>query len=194
MAFRPAGVHAEEHLTPVLGLRAAGSGVERKDCVVGVVLAGEEGGKIRLLQRGLQHAVSLLHLRQKAGVVLLRGHFHQGRQVLPLAMEFCVVFQLVFQLLGPLEHLLGRLEVVPEIRVPGFFLQLLHLPARALQVQSRRQLLQTGADGGQFLFVNVIFYNWHEKIPPMWFAPQFYPLLCHKMGESVKGEFFQSLF
>ena len=75
-----------------------------------------------------------------------------------------MVFQLVFQLLGPLEHLLGRLEVVPEIRVPGFFLQLLHLPAGPLQVQGLGQVLQSG---GQIVQLYLIFIKLEHFVPTL---------------------------
>ena len=48
--LRPAGVHPVEHLAPVLGLGAAGAGVEAENGVAAVVLAGEQSGQIGLLQ------------------------------------------------------------------------------------------------------------------------------------------------
>ena len=157
----PAGVHAEKHLTPVLGLGAAGSGMESENGVAGVVLPGEQGGQIGLLQRGIQLAAALLHLGQEAGVVLLHGHLHQSGEILPLGGQAGVVLQLVFQLLGALEHLLRSGHVVPEVGVAGLLLQLLHLPAGSLQIQGRRQLFQTGADGSQFLLIGVVFNDRH---------------------------------
>ena len=120
MPLAPAGVHAEKHLAPVLGLGAAGAGVERQDGVVGVILPGEQGGQIGLLQGGLQGGIPLLHLGKQAGVVLLHGHFHQSGQVLPLGGEAGVMLQLVFQLLGALKDLLGGGYVVPEVGAGKF--------------------------------------------------------------------------
>ena len=163
VALRPAGVHPVEHLAPVLGLGAAGAGVEAEDGVAVVVLAGEQGGQIGLLQGPLQAAEALAHLRQEALVVLLHGHLHQGGQILPLAHQPLVVLQLVLELLGALEHLLGPGHIVPEIGVVGLLLQLLHLPAGPLQIQGRSQTVQAGAQGGELLLVDVVFNNGHGE-------------------------------
>ena len=65
----------------------------------------------------------------------------------PVSRVARLVLYFVFQLLGALEDLLGGGDIVPEIRVTGFLLQLLHLPARALQIQGGSQLFQPGANG-----------------------------------------------
>ena len=121
--------------------------MEGEDGIVGVVLPGEQGGQISFLQGGFQLSIALLDLGQKGGVVLLHSHLHQGGKVLPLGGKAGVVLYFVFQLLGALEYLLGGGDIVPEIRVAGFLLQLLHLPARALQIQGGSQLFQPGANG-----------------------------------------------
>ena len=45
----PAQVHAQQHLGPVLRLGAAGAGMDRDDGVAGVVLAGEQGFGLELV-------------------------------------------------------------------------------------------------------------------------------------------------
>ena len=137
--------------------------MEGENGVVGVVLPGEQGGQAGLLQGGLQLAVALGDLGQEALVLLLGGHLHQGGEVLPLACQLRVVFQLALELLGALEHFLGGGHVVPEIGVAGFLLQLLHLPAGPLQIQSRRQLFQPGAQGDELLLIGIVFNNWHGE-------------------------------
>ena len=161
VALGPAHVHAVEHLAPVLGLGAAGPGVEIEDGVAAVILPGEQGGQTGLLQSALQLAIALLHLRQQGGVVLLDSHLHQGAQILPLGHKPGVVGQLVFQLLGALEHLLGLLQVVPKALGVGLLLQFRHLFFRAGQIQCRRKFLQFRGQGPQLLLIGVIFNNRH---------------------------------
>ena len=43
VAFRPAGIHPVEHLAPVLGFGAAGTGLEAHHGIVLVIMAGEQG-------------------------------------------------------------------------------------------------------------------------------------------------------
>ena len=62
MALSPAGVHAVEHLGPILGLGAAGAGVDAEDDVGGVVLPGEQGGHAGVLHLGLEQGEALLQL------------------------------------------------------------------------------------------------------------------------------------
>ena len=46
--------HAQEHVGPVLGLGAAGAGIDTDNGGTGVVLAREHAGKLHLGDRGLQ--------------------------------------------------------------------------------------------------------------------------------------------
>ena len=47
VALCPSGVHAEQHLCPILALGAAGAGVDRRDRVRGVVRARKQGGQLQ---------------------------------------------------------------------------------------------------------------------------------------------------
>ena len=49
VALAPARVHALQHLGPVLALGAAGAGIDLDIGVVGIGLAGEQGGDLVLL-------------------------------------------------------------------------------------------------------------------------------------------------
>ena len=53
-ALEPAQVHAQQHLGPVLGLGAAGAGVDGEDRAALVVLAAEEAELLAALQVGLE--------------------------------------------------------------------------------------------------------------------------------------------
>ena len=161
----PAGVHAVEHLGPVLGLGAAGAGVELQNGVVGVVLAGEQGGHPGLLHLLLQAGVFAFQLLQDLGVVLLLAHFAQGGQILPGGDQLLLAGDLVLQLLQALLHLLGALQVVPEAVLGGLVLQAGGLLSGALDVQSGGQLVQLRPQLPQFLFVNVVFDQSHGCSP-----------------------------
>ena len=51
--LRPAQVHAQHHLGPVLRVGPAGAGVDLRDGVALVVLAGEQGAQLELVERAL---------------------------------------------------------------------------------------------------------------------------------------------
>ena len=99
VALRPAGVHAVEHLGPVLGLGAAGAGVEGQNGAVAVVLSGEQRGHPGFLHLFLQRLEAGLQLVQQLRVVRLLAHLAQGRQVLPLGHQLVLAGDLVLQLL-----------------------------------------------------------------------------------------------
>jgi hypothetical protein len=68
VAFGPAEVHAEEHLRPVRGLRAAGSRADRQDGVLGVVLAGEQEERALALELGAEGVGLALDVRFRLGI------------------------------------------------------------------------------------------------------------------------------
>ncbi len=51
VALRPAQVHAQQHLGPILALGAAGAGVDGHDGAARVVLAGEQHGGFQALEQ-----------------------------------------------------------------------------------------------------------------------------------------------
>ena len=48
--FRPALIHAQQHVRPVAGFGAAGAGVDAQDAIVLVVRAGEENPQFQRVQ------------------------------------------------------------------------------------------------------------------------------------------------
>ena len=162
VALGPAGVHAVEHLGPVLGLGAAGAGVELQDGIGVVVLAGEQGGHAGLLHLFLQLGELGFQLLQDVGVVLLLAHFTQGGQVLPGGDQLFLTLDLVLQLLQAHLHLLGPLQVVPEAVLGGLVLQAGGLLFCTLNVQGRGQLLQLGAQLPELLLIRIIFDQSHD--------------------------------
>src|SRR5436190_70413 len=59
---RPAEIHAEKHLGPVLGVRATGRRLDGDEGVSGVVFAGEERVLLQAFELGLERADTLLEL------------------------------------------------------------------------------------------------------------------------------------
>ena len=171
VALCPAGIHPVEHLTPVLRLGAAGTGVKLENHVVGVIFPGEEGGHPDLLNGGFQRLKFALQFLKDLGVLRFLSHLAQGGQILPGAHEFPVAVQLVLQLLEAGLHLLGALQIVPEAVLGGFVLQTGGLLRHGVNVQCIPQLFQFRLEITQFLLINVIFDQSHiifslpERIP-----------------------------
>jgi hypothetical protein len=114
LALNPAGVHAEEYLRPVLGLGAAGPGIDGDDGILAVVLAVQH----QLEGKALRPLVQILRLAAEVGkssrVVFRNGHLQE-----PL-----ILFQLSCQLLEALHPVadgrallkgdFGLVRLVPE--------------------------------------------------------------------------------
>ena len=161
MALGPAGVHPVQHLRPVLGLGAAGAGVEGQNGVVGVVFAAEQRRQPALADLLFQRLISADDLLQLAGVILLLGHFAQGQGVLPLRNQLVMLFDLVLQALYLTAHLLAALQIVPEALLLRLLLQLGQLLTGLGDTQRLLQLAQGGLQRLQFLFILVVLDNGH---------------------------------
>ena len=161
MALGPAGIHAVEHLGPVLRLGSTGTGVEGENGVVAVVLTGQQGGQTALADLLFQRVVALHHVVQLGGIVLLLRHFAEGQSVLPLGHQLVVLFDLVFQTLDLTAHLLAALQVVPEAVLLRLLLELGQLLAGLGDAQRLLQLAQSGLQRQQLLLILVIFNNGH---------------------------------
>ena len=140
----PVLVHTDEHLRPVHGLGAAGTGMEAEDGVVAVVLTGQqsaEGLAIQLLFKG---GKAFLHLGEEALVLHLLGHLNGGDHVLVHGVQSAVVGDLVLQLLGALQHLLALGRIVPELGLGGLLFQLFDLGLGLVQIQRQPEIIQLG--------------------------------------------------
>ena len=140
-AWSPLGppvVHPEEHIGPVAGLRPARARLDRKDGVVGVELARQEGGDlepVELLPHGRHGLVQLLLVDLALGRRRPLDQLGHDAGVLHLPLERDHGQD------GPLEHvqlrdvLLGALAVVPEPRFAHLGLHGLDLPALLVDVK-----------------------------------------------------------
>ena len=90
--LRPAQVHAQEHLGPVLGVGPARSAVHRHDCVAGVVVAAEEARLLELAELALDVGELLGELRLERVVTERRevGEIRYVRLELAEALELAL--------------------------------------------------------------------------------------------------------
>ena len=165
MALGPAGVHAVEHLGPVLGLGAARAGVDGEYGVVRVVLAGEQGGEAHGLQLALELGVVRLQLAEHGVVVLLQRHLADDHEVVPGGAELFVFFALLLELLEALLHLLAPVDVVPEAVLGALGLELGYLGLRVVELERRAQTVQRGLDVVQFDLIFLKFKHIFNRFP-----------------------------
>jgi hypothetical protein len=83
--LRPAHLHAQQHLGPVLRIGATGAGVDRDDGVAGVVLAREQPGLLQLGQARLDRRALLRELSRDR--VVLLGQLLERLQVADVRLE-----------------------------------------------------------------------------------------------------------
>ena len=142
VALGPPGIHAVEHLGPILGLRAASAGVEGQNGIGGIVFPGQQrlqpGGFHALNQR----VVLLFQFGQEGLVLLLVAHFAQDHHVLPRGTALGLGLQLTFELLELLQHPLRLFRVVPKAVGSTLSFQKVHFLGSAVQVKGFFQLIQ----------------------------------------------------
>ena len=165
VTLRPAGIHPIEHLAPVLGLGAAGTGVELENNVVCVILTGEQRGHTDLFDLGFQRGELCFQFFQDLFILRLLAHLAQGGQILPGAHEFLEAVELVLKLLQAGLHLLRALQIVPEAVLRGLILQTGGLLSHSVDVKGVPQLLQLRFQVPQLLLINVIFDQSHTDSP-----------------------------
>ena len=163
VALGPAGIHAVEHLRPVLRLGAAGAGVEGQNRVVRVVLAGEKRGQTALADLLFELFIALDHVGQLGRVVLLLRHLAERERVLPLRIQAVLLADAVLQTFDLLGDLLAVLQIVPEAVLLRLLLQRGQLLAGLGDAQRLLQILQRRLERLQLLFILVVFNDCHRQ-------------------------------
>ena len=115
----PAQVHAQQHLGPVLGLGAAGSGMKGDDGVPAVVGAAEELAQLHARQAVRNLPETGFRLFQGLGVVLFLGQVQKEARFLDARVALAVVVHGLPEQGLFLEDLLGLVGVVPEVGLGG---------------------------------------------------------------------------
>ena len=113
----PAQVHAQQHVGPVLGLGAAGTGLDVEVGVVGVHLAAEHAAELQFLEdlaQALDFAGDVVH---RAFVVFLDGHGQQVAGVGQAAGQFVEGLDDLRQLGALTAQILRVFRIVPDVRV-----------------------------------------------------------------------------
>jgi hypothetical protein len=114
MALGPAQVHSEEHLSPVGGFCAAGSGADRQQGVALVVLAAEEKLAASAAVVGGQLLSLRVHVGENGLIVLLLGQLEQLERGSGARLKLPPQPELLTQSLRLAQELLGRSLIVPE--------------------------------------------------------------------------------
>ena len=125
MIFRPAGVHPQQHLGPVLGIGATGAGIDGEHSAFLVVITTEQALQLPAVQALAQLIEALLGLGEH---LLVRFQLVELQRCLGIVHGTAPVRQLLqlrFHLIQAAHLLLGRLLVIPEIRLGGELFEIL---------------------------------------------------------------------
>ena len=133
--LRPADVHAEQHLGPVLRFSAAGTGMDLEEAVVAVRLAGEQALQLATLRlvagrgkRGFRLAVGVF-------VGLFLGKLSEREAVVQLLLQPLVGGDRRIEASALLHHRAGALGIGPEVGVLGLAVQRLQAVSGAVEVK-----------------------------------------------------------
>lgn len=135
MALRPAQVHALEPLGEVGGVDATGLGSDVDQGLALVVLAGEEGADLHLVE-GLADGDELrLGLGEGVRVVHLLGELEEHREVVDAPAQGLGLADLGLEVRKLARDLLRRLRVVPQGRRRGLLFEHGDVGPQLLEVQ-----------------------------------------------------------
>ena len=119
--FGPAQVHPQQDLGPVLGIGAAGAGVDGDDRVAGVVLAAEQPRLFQLGQSPLDRAQLGVELSRH--LLIFSRHLSQIVEVANVPLQAAEHLQPLLRTRMGSRGPGGNLLVVPEARTPHLLLQ-----------------------------------------------------------------------
>jgi hypothetical protein len=114
-----AQVHTQKDLCPILGLCAAGTGIDADNSVAGIVFTGKHTGKFHLPDRLFQHGQHLANFRQRLRVLTLLAKFDQNLDILETTINKFPVGNKFLQESSFLQNFLGLFIIIPELR-PGY--------------------------------------------------------------------------
>jgi hypothetical protein len=119
VAFRPAQVHAQEHLGPVGGFGAARPGTDREERGPLVVVAREEERRALAPEVGVETRGVTFELCLELGVRRLVEQLDGGQEVVRATKQALPQAELVTERIRFAEDLLGVALVLPEPGVLG---------------------------------------------------------------------------
>jgi hypothetical protein len=135
LSLGPAGVHAQQHLGPVLALGAARPGVDRGDRVGAVVRAGKQRRELELVDVGLEGLDRRRELTSEVGIGLVGQQFVDGRGVVQADDQGVVSADVVAQARELRRDLLRPLLVLPQRWIAGLAFEFVRLIPLAVDVK-----------------------------------------------------------
>ena len=114
---RPAQIHAQQDIGPVLRFGTTGAGLNIQVAVVGVHIATEHAAEFELLQRFLQSLQLSYHIINRALVILFGCHFEQLAGVSKATTHLIKGADNLGQLGALAPQVLGTLGFIPDARV-----------------------------------------------------------------------------
>ena len=143
----PAQVHPQQHLGEVGRVHPAGAGPDGHQRLAGVVLAGEQGADLHLLDRLGQRRRSRRRPRRATpGVGLGLGQLQQHPRVVQPGPQPLQPVDLAVDVRQPRGDLLRLGLVVPEVRRGRLLLQLGLVPAQPVEVEDVLDVAQGGVE------------------------------------------------
>ncbi len=113
----PSQVHAQKHVGPILGLGAAGSGMNGDDGVARVVLAREQRLGFKPVEQVTEHADFALQVG--IDIFAFFGEVEVGGDIVAAAREVGIGLEHMLQPLLFAHYLLRSLRIRPQVRVGG---------------------------------------------------------------------------
>ena len=122
--FRPADIHPQQHLGPVLRLGAAGPGMHFEIAVIGVGLAGEQALELAPRRFRAQLFERRFGVRDDGRLALGLPHLDQLEGVGNLPLDPAITVDRLVQLGALAQQLLCRRGIIPQPRILGLSIQL----------------------------------------------------------------------
>jgi len=120
MCLGPPQIHAQQHLGPVLCLRAARTGLNVEVCIAGVHFAREHAPELETRQQGFEAFEVMAYLGESLRVVLLGGEIIQLRRVPETRRQLVERVDDLFQASAFLSQRLGAFGLVPDVGLLEF--------------------------------------------------------------------------
>ncbi len=147
--FRPAQVHAQQHVGPVLRVGAARAGVDRADRVAVVVLTGEQRAQLQRVELTAERFEPGADLALDRLVALLAGKLGERLEIRNRAVELIDEGDVLLELRELGVDLAGAILVVPEVGLADLDLELLDPGPRLVDLQVGARALDAAAQFGQ---------------------------------------------
>ena len=144
VAFGPALVHAEEHVGPVAGFGAAGTGVDGEVGVAAVERAGEEEVEFVFGDGVLDVVVFLGDFLEGGGDAFFFGHFDEDLEVFGAGVEGGQGFDAAFDAVDLVDDFAGVVLAIPEAGGGDAFFEFFELSGLGRDVKDTSGVRSSG--------------------------------------------------